>query len=207
MSAEHNHTHSHEHEHTHSHEHGHTHAPAGEIKPVDETLALLSYMCDHNEHHAEELSELSGSLSDDAAYRLEKTMGIFNAANESLQEVLELVRTESETGENGYEHEHNSEHDHEHTHEHGHVHDPAEKRREIGRLSRIIGHLEYVRRMLQADEDCSDVLMQITAAKSALNGLAKSIIGEHMNHCIVHAIEEGDTAAVEDFQKAIQRYL
>ena len=222
MSEEHKSIHSHDHETTHTHEHTqdhlytHSQTPASEIKPVDETIALLSYMCDHNVHHAEELSELSESLSGDVAFRLEKAIGVFNAANESLANVLEQVKNEAEEqaeGErekeegNSEKHEHSHDHKHEQTHEHGHFHDPAEKRREIARLSRIIGHLEFVRRMLADDEDCSDVLMQITAAKSALNGLANSIIGEHMNHCIIHAIEESDTKSVEDFQKAIQRYL
>lgn len=61
--------------------------------------------------------------------------------------------------------------------------------------------------MIENDEDCSAVLMQIAASKSALNGLGKEIINEHISHCITHAIEEGDMEAVEEFQKAIQKYL
>ena len=49
--------------------------------------------------------------------------------------------------------------------------------------------------------------MQIAATKSALNGLGKQIINEHMTHCIVHAIEDGDTEAIDEFQKVIQKYL
>lgn len=94
-----------------------------------------------------------------------------------------------------------------HSHEHGHYHDPAEKKRQINRLSRLIGHLEYVKRMIENDEDCSAVLMQIAATRSALNGLGKQIINEHMTHCITHAIEDGDTAAVQEFQDAIQKYI
>ncbi|NCD02357.1 MAG: hypothetical protein EOM00_05100 [Clostridia bacterium] len=94
-----------------------------------------------------------------------------------------------------------------HSHEHGHYHDPAEKKRQINRLSRLIGHLEYVKRMIENDEDCSAVLMQIAATRSALNGLGKQIINEHMAHCITHAIEDGDTAAVQEFQDAIQKYI
>ena len=90
---------------------------------------------------------------------------------------------------------------------HHHVHDPAEKKRQLNRLSRIIGHLEFVRKMLENDEDCSAVLMQISAAKSALNGLGKQIISEHITHCITHAMEEGDTKAIEDFQHAIEKFL
>ena len=94
-----------------------------------------------------------------------------------------------------------------HEHHHGHVHDPKEKKRQINRISRVIGHLEYVKKMIDSDEDCAAVLMQISASKSALNGLGKEIINEHISHCIAHAIEEGDTAAIEEFKKAIQRYL
>ena len=92
-------------------------------------------------------------------------------------------------------------------HSHGHYHDPEEKKRKINRLARIIGHLEHVKRMIENDEDCSQVLMQLSASRSALNGLGKEIIREHLGHCIVHAIEDGDMAAVEEFQKAIQSYI
>jgi DNA-binding FrmR family transcriptional regulator len=87
------------------------------------------------------------------------------------------------------------------------VHDPKEKKRQINRLSRVIGHLEYVKKMLENDEDCSEVLMQLAASRSALNGLGKEIINEHMAHCITHAIEEGDMESVEEFKEAIKRYL
>ena len=94
-----------------------------------------------------------------------------------------------------------------HPHSHAHTHDPKEKRRQINRLSRVIGHLEYVKRMLEEDEDCSEVLIQLSAARSALNGLGKQIINEHITHCIAHAVEEGDLKAIEEFQVAIQKYL
>ena len=96
---------------------------------------------------------------------------------------------------------------HDHVHHHGHVHDPKEKRRQINRLSRVIGHLEYIKKMIEGDEDCAAVLMQIAATRSALNGLGKEIINEHISHCIAHAVEEGDTDAIEEFKKAIQKYL
>ena len=90
---------------------------------------------------------------------------------------------------------------------HGHYHDLQEKKRQLNRLSRIIGHLQYVKRLIEQDEDCSSVLMQISATRSALNGLGKEIINEHITHCIVHAIEEGDTRLITEFQKAIEKYI
>ena len=98
-------------------------------------------------------------------------------------------------------------HTHVHAHTHTHTHDPAEKKKQLNRLSRVIGHLEHVKDMIERDENCSDVLMQLAAAKSALNGLGKSIINEHLEHCIIHAIEDGNFEEIEEFQKSIQRYI
>lgn len=92
-------------------------------------------------------------------------------------------------------------------HRHSHHHDPEEKKRQLNRLSRAIGHLQHVKQMIEDDEDCADVLTQISAVKSALNGLGKEIINEHISHCIYHAIENGDVKEIEEFQKAIEKYL
>ena len=97
--------------------------------------------------------------------------------------------------------------EHAHIHKHSHTHDPEEKKRQLNRLSRAIGHLEHVKKLIESDEDCAEVLIQISAVRSALNGLGKEIINEHVSHCIAHAIEDGDTEAIEEFQKAIQKFL
>ncbi|WP_044914846.1 MULTISPECIES: metal-sensitive transcriptional regulator [unclassified Butyrivibrio] len=107
--------------------------------------------------------------------------------------------------------EHESGHVHEHheggLHNHSHYHSPAEKKKQINRLSKAIGHLGHVKTMIENDEDCADVLMQLSAVNSALKSLGKEIINEHMTHCIIHAIEDGDTTAVEEFQKAVQKFI
>ncbi|MCQ2536035.1 MAG: metal-sensing transcriptional repressor [Lachnospiraceae bacterium] len=101
----------------------------------------------------------------------------------------------------GIEHEH----DHEHGHSHGHTH--ANKKAVINRLSRAIGHLEAVKRMVEDDRDCSEVLIQLAAVTSALNNTGKVILHEHIEHCIVDAVKEGDTKAVDDLQKAIDKFI
>ena len=92
-------------------------------------------------------------------------------------------------------------------HLHHHYHSPEEKKRQLNRIARLIGHLGHIKTMIEDDEDCSAVLIQISAVKAALNGLGKEIISEHISHCIVHALEDGDSKAIEDFQEAIQKYL
>ena len=94
-----------------------------------------------------------------------------------------------------------------HEHAHHHTHDPQTQKRQMNRISRMVGHLEHVKKMIDADEDCAQVLIQLSAIRSAMNGLGKEIIREHLDHCITHAIEDGDMEAVEDFEKALQQYL
>lgn len=92
-------------------------------------------------------------------------------------------------------------------HPHAHYHSPEEKKKQLNRISKAIGHLQHVKTMMENDEDCADVLIQLSAVNSALHNLGKEIINEHMTHCIVHAIENGDMKAVEEFQKSVKKFL
>ena len=83
-----------------------------------------------------------------------------------------------------------------HTHGdgHGHTHSHAHTKAVLNRLSRAQGHLDAVRRMVERGEDCSAVLVQLSAVISALNSTGRVILKDHIAHCIVDAVEDGDTA-------------
>lgn len=99
-------------------------------------------------------------------------------------------------------------HDHDHVHgEHKHVHSQEEKKAVINRLSRAIGHLEAVKRMVERDEDCSEVLIQLAAVRSAINNTGKVVLKNHINHCIVEAVEENDQEAIERLNQAIDKFI
>ena len=89
----------------------------------------------------------------------------------------------------------------EHNHEHRHTKDV------LNRLAKAIGHLQKVKQMVEDGEDCSDVLIQLAAVKSALNNTGKVILKDHLDHCIVHAVEEGDTQMLEELNEAIDKFL
>lgn len=105
------------------------------------------------------------------------------------------------------EHTHGHLHEHPHTHIHGHVHSEEEKRAVVNRLSKAIGHLEAVKRMVQKDADCSDVLIQLAAVRSAINNTGKVVLKNHINHCIVEAVEEHDTEAIGKLNQAIDKFM
>ena len=77
----------------------------------------------------------------------------------------------------------------------------------IARLSRASGHLNSVKRMVEEGKDCSEVLIQLSAVIAALNNAGKVILKEHLEHCIVDAVEAGDKAAIENLNKAIDRFV
>ncbi|MDY6269483.1 MAG: metal-sensing transcriptional repressor [Selenomonadaceae bacterium] len=99
-------------------------------------------------------------------------------------------------------------HDHDHAHgHHGHTHSHTQTKAVLNRMSRLIGHLEKVKRMVEAGEDCSDVLIQLSAVDSALKGVGRLILKDHISHCIVDAARDDDAVAIEKLNKAIDQFL
>ena len=109
------------------------------------------------------------------------------------------------------DHPHDHEHDHAYfhahgiPHSHGHVHE--NQKAVINRLSRAIGHLEKVKRMVEEGYDCSEVLVQLAAVRSALDNTVKVILKDHMRHCMVDAVAAGDQEAIEDLIQAIDKLV
>lgn len=70
----------------------------------------------------------------------------------------------------------------------------------------IVGQVQAIDRMVDEDIPCEDVLAQINAAKSALNRVGQVILEGHISHCVKDAIQRGDTEAIKNFTKAIERF-
>jgi len=77
----------------------------------------------------------------------------------------------------------------------------------INRLSRAIGHLQSVKKMVEDNRDCSEVLIQIAAVKSAVNNIGKIILQDHINTCVVNAVETGDKKVLKDLNSAIDKFI
>ncbi|HIT66273.1 MAG TPA: cobalt transporter [Candidatus Merdisoma merdipullorum] len=102
VDGEHGHAHGHDHEHTHAHDHAHEHEHCGGCggcegkKPGSEQEALLSYMLDHNKHHAAELADVAKKFretgKEDVAVQIEKAIENFDKGNLYLSLALSLVK-------------------------------------------------------------------------------------------------------------------
>ena len=102
-----------------------------------------------------------------------------------------------------------AEYTHEELHELGitHVHTHTQTKAVLNRMSKIIGHMEAIKTMVENGRDCSEVLIQLAAVKSAIGGVSRVILKDHIDHCIVDAAKENDTEAIEELKKAIDKFL
>lgn len=112
-----------------------------------------------------------------------------------------------------HEHTHTDANGHLYTHSHGegdthpHTHSHTQTKAVLNRLSRAIGHLESVKRMVEDGRDCTEVLVQLAAVRSALNNTAKVILKDHIEHCLADAVETGDQQSIEDLNTAIEKFM
>ena len=98
----------------------------------------------------------------------------------------------------------------EHAHgpnDHSHYHSHTQTKAVLNRLSRAIGHLQSIKTMVEDGRDCSEVLVQLSAVKAAINNTGKIILQDHIEHCIVDAVEHGDREALKELEQAIDRFI
>ena len=95
----------------------------------------------------------------------------------------------------------------------GHVHDPehphvhTNKKAVLSRLAKADGHLQSVMRMIEDDRDCSEVLIQLAAVRSAINNAGKVLLRDHINECVTEAVLKNDTQELEELNKAIEQFI
>ncbi len=95
--------------------------------------------------------------------------------------------------------------DGEHGHSHTHTHPHTQTKAVLNRLSRAIGHLESVKRMIEDGRDCTEVLIQIAAVRSALSSTAKVILKDHLEHCVTDDQSAGEQ--LQALNEAIDKFM
>jgi DNA-binding FrmR family transcriptional regulator len=76
------------------------------------------------------------------------------------------------------------------------------------RLSRIEGQVRGLRKMVDEDRYCIDVLTQVSAVQSALQGVALLLLRNHTEHCVAEAIRSGESSdKVRELSEAVERLV
>lgn len=77
----------------------------------------------------------------------------------------------------------------------------------LNRLSRIEGQIRGIKRMVEEDAYCTDILIQVAAANAALNSFNKVLLAEHIRTCVADDIREGRDETVEELVETLQKLM
>lgn len=77
----------------------------------------------------------------------------------------------------------------------------------MNRLNRIEGQIRGLKRMLENDAYCPDILIQAAAANAALNAFNRELLSNHIHTCVVHDIKEGKEEMVDELVDTIYKMM
>ena len=81
-----------------------------------------------------------------------------------------------------------------------------DKPRLVARLNRIEGQVRGITRMVEDDRYCVDILTQVAAIKSALDGVAMQLLENHTHGCVARALRDGDgQAAIDELMGVVKK--
>lgn len=80
-----------------------------------------------------------------------------------------------------------------------------EKKKILARLNRISGQIDGIKKMVNDDRYCNDILIQLKAASNSLKSLSNLILNEHLHHCVVEKIQKGDLAVLDEISELLKR--
>lgn len=83
----------------------------------------------------------------------------------------------------------------------------AEYKKLINRLNRIEGQVRGVKKMLDGDAYCVDILTQVAAINAALNSFNRVLLAEHVRNCVARDIRNGDDEVIEELINLLQKLM
>lgn len=91
-----------------------------------------------------------------------------------------------------------------------HIKDPVAKKKLLARLRRVEGQIGALCRMVEEDQYCVDILLQISAAQGALGKAGQLLLGSHVETCVASAFESGSAKerqkSVDELMEVFARY-
>lgn len=77
----------------------------------------------------------------------------------------------------------------------------------INRLSRIEGQVRGIKKMVENDTYCTDILVQVSAVNAALNSFNKVLLANHIRTCVAEDIREGKDETIDELVKVLQKLM
>ncbi|MBO4847793.1 MAG: metal-sensing transcriptional repressor [Clostridia bacterium] len=87
------------------------------------------------------------------------------------------------------------------------IRDGKELRDLMNRLKRIEGQVRGLERMLEEDAYCPDILVQASAANSAINSFCRTLLAQHLRTCVTEDIRAGREEAVDELMETLKKLM
>nr|WP_330413600.1 metal-sensing transcriptional repressor [Coprococcus sp. AF21-14LB] len=77
----------------------------------------------------------------------------------------------------------------------------------VNRLSRIEGQVRGIKRMVEEDAYCPEILIQVSAVNAALNSFNKVLLAEHIRSCVAEDIRKGNDEIIDELVVTLQKLM
>ena len=84
---------------------------------------------------------------------------------------------------------------------------PEEEKKLLTRLRKVEGQIRGIEKMVENDAYCPDILVQVSAATSALNSFSKELLASHIRSCVVHDIKEDKEETIDELCRLLQKLM
>ena len=82
-----------------------------------------------------------------------------------------------------------------------------EHKKLLNRLNRIEGQIRGIKKMVESDAYCTDILMQVSAANAALNSFNKELLATHIRTCVADDIRNGKEETIDELVLTLQKLM
>ena len=83
----------------------------------------------------------------------------------------------------------------------------SEQKLLINRLNRIEGQVRGIKKMVESDSYCTDILIQVSAINAALNAFNRELLSEHIRTCVAEYIRNGKDETVDELVLTLQKLM
>lgn len=82
----------------------------------------------------------------------------------------------------------------------------GEKKIITNRINRISGQLKAINKMVQEDEYCNDILIQLSAIENSVRSLSNHILEKHIYSCVANDLEKGNLEKIDELVSLFKKF-
>lgn len=83
----------------------------------------------------------------------------------------------------------------------------SEKKDLITRLNRVEGQIRGIKKMVEENIYCNDILIQTSAATAALNAFNRELLKQHLSSCVKEELEKGNDEIIAELVKTLEKMM